>query len=127
MLKFSKSAPYIPDPVRSRPNITEEDKEKVALLEARDNPSTWVRTKNGQGEIFRLPLISKLVLLAIIKFGTRDPHGMAAEMEGAPTVVATGGLAQTIADVGNEIDIVDPLLTLKGLRAVYEKNKGPRT
>jgi hypothetical protein len=30
MLKFAKSAPYIPDPVRSRPLITPEQKEKAA-------------------------------------------------------------------------------------------------
>ena len=30
MLKFAKSAPYIPDPARSRPFITEQDKERAA-------------------------------------------------------------------------------------------------
>ncbi len=49
---------------------------------------------------------------------------MSEEMEGSPKVVATGGLAGTIADVGKRINVVDPVLTLKGLRAVYEKNKG---
>ncbi len=40
-----------------------------------------------------------------------------------PTVVATGGLARVIADVGSGIDVVDSTLTLKGLRAVYRKNR----
>ena len=40
-----------------------------------------------------------------------------------PAVVATGGLAGTIAKTARRIDHVDPLLTLKGLRAVYAKNE----
>jgi type III pantothenate kinase len=44
------------------------------------------------------------------------------EMEGSPRVIATGGLANTIAKVGTTIDLVDSLLTLKGLRAIYRKN-----
>jgi len=47
---------------------------------------------------------------------------MAEEMKSAPKVVATGGLSKVIASVSHRINIVDPLLTLKGLRAVYEKN-----
>jgi len=30
MLKFSKSAPYIPDPVRARPEISDEDRARAA-------------------------------------------------------------------------------------------------
>ena len=47
---------------------------------------------------------------------------MAGEMEGTPTVVATGGLAELIAHLARRIDHVDPLLTLSGLRAVFAKN-----
>ncbi len=47
---------------------------------------------------------------------------MAREMDAEPTVVATGGLAKVIAEVAETIDVVDPLLTLKGLKAVYKKN-----
>jgi len=47
---------------------------------------------------------------------------MAREMGGQPRVIATGGLATTIADVATTIDTVDPLLTLKGLKAIYRKN-----
>ncbi|MBI2425178.1 MAG: type III pantothenate kinase [Candidatus Hydrogenedentes bacterium] len=49
---------------------------------------------------------------------------MAAEMEGNPKVIATGGLASVIAKVGKSIDVVDPELTLKGLKAIYERNEG---
>lgn len=44
------------------------------------------------------------------------------EMGGKPTVVATGGLASLIGDVGKSIDVIDPLLTLSGLKAVYRRN-----
>ncbi len=49
---------------------------------------------------------------------------MRAEMDGDPVVVATGGLARVIAPISAEITHVDPWLTLKGLRVVYEKNVG---
>ncbi len=49
---------------------------------------------------------------------------MRAEMGGKATAIATGGLAKTIAGVSKEIEVVDPLLTLKGLRAVFVKNNG---
>ncbi len=39
------------------------------------------------------------------------------------TVIATGGLATLISSGSNTIDIVDPMLTLKGLLILYEKNK----
>lgn len=38
-------------------------------------------------------------------------------------VVATGGLGRTIADETESIDIYDSVLTLEGLRIVYEKNR----
>ena len=38
-------------------------------------------------------------------------------------VVATGGLGRLISDEVSEIDVYDPLLTLKGLRIIYEKNR----
>lgn len=38
------------------------------------------------------------------------------------TVIATGGLAPLIAKESKEIDIVDPLLTLKGLQLIYKQN-----
>lgn len=38
-------------------------------------------------------------------------------------VIATGGLAETIARETDCIDVVDPWLTLHGLRLVYEQNR----
>jgi type III pantothenate kinase len=48
---------------------------------------------------------------------------MATEMGGNVKVIATGGLAQIIAAYSDTIDQVNPLLTLEGLRLVYERNK----
>lgn len=48
---------------------------------------------------------------------------MSEEMRAHPTVIATGGMAPLIAEIAKRIDKVDPLLTLKGLRAVYMKNE----
>lgn len=39
-----------------------------------------------------------------------------------PKVIATGGLAKLIAREAKIIDVVDPLLTLKGLQLIYKKN-----
>lgn len=39
-----------------------------------------------------------------------------------PVVVATGGLAHLVASESRTIDLVDPHLTLEGIRRVYEKN-----
>jgi len=38
-------------------------------------------------------------------------------------VIATGGLAELLKDDSKTIDRVDPLLTLEGLRIIYEKNQ----
>lgn len=38
-------------------------------------------------------------------------------------VVATGGLAQTIAAESETVDVVDRMLTLDGLKIIYDKNK----
>lgn len=48
---------------------------------------------------------------------------MKAEMKQKPTVVATGGLAELICGETRTIDKVDPLLTLKGLKLIYERNR----
>lgn len=43
--------------------------------------------------------------------------------EGEVTVLATGGLAEVMQKDSETIQIVDPLLTLYGLRLIYEKNQ----
>ena len=40
------------------------------------------------------------------------------------TVVATGGMAQMMADESKAIDHVDGILTLKGLHLIYKRNRG---
>lgn len=44
------------------------------------------------------------------------------EMGGSPKVIATGGLARLMEHAAH-IDVVDPTLTLDGLRIIYERNK----
>ena len=43
--------------------------------------------------------------------------------EEEPLVVATGGMASMIKEESKQIDVIDPYLTLKGLKTIYEKNK----
>lgn len=47
---------------------------------------------------------------------------MKAELGGNPKVIATGGLAATIASETKMIDIIDNRLTLQGLYRIYQKN-----
>jgi type III pantothenate kinase len=47
---------------------------------------------------------------------------LAQSYEGAPTVIATGGLAPLIIGVAETIDEHEPDLTLIGLRLIHERN-----
>ena len=47
---------------------------------------------------------------------------LSAEFTETPQVIATGGMAELISAYTESIQIVDPLLTLKGLHLLYEKN-----
>ena len=62
-------------------NAVVEDVEKAALMDSRPQDRHWARADHGKGEVFRLTLFSKLVLLTLIKFATRDPNGMGIQME----------------------------------------------
>ncbi|MDP4146466.1 MAG: type III pantothenate kinase [Bacillota bacterium] len=42
--------------------------------------------------------------------------------EEEPLVVATGGLAKLISEECSNVDVINPFLTLEGLRIIYEKN-----
>ncbi len=48
---------------------------------------------------------------------------MKKELPEQPTVIATGGLAASIATATRCIDRVEPFLTLNGLRILYERNR----
>jgi type III pantothenate kinase len=48
---------------------------------------------------------------------------MHAEMGGACPVIATGGLAEVIAGETDAITLVEPYLTLEGIRLIYEMNQ----
>ncbi len=46
-----------------------------------------------------------------------------AEMGGEVKVIATGGLSSTISQAAETVDLVDSMLTLDGLKILYELNK----
>ncbi len=48
---------------------------------------------------------------------------MRRELDMSARVVATGGLAVVIAPATTTIDVVEPMLTLEGLRIIYERNR----
>ena len=47
---------------------------------------------------------------------------IAAELDGDPVVVATGGLAPSVLEACRTVAQHDPWLTLKGLRIIWERN-----
>jgi type III pantothenate kinase len=50
---------------------------------------------------------------------------MKRELRLDPLVIATGGLACTIASESSKVHIIDENLTLEGLRIIYERNLAP--
>ncbi len=44
------------------------------------------------------------------------------ELGGSARIVATGGLAPTVIEHCRTVDLVEPLLTINGLRLIYERN-----
>ena len=51
---------------------------------------------------------------------------MKREIEGVKRVIATGGLAALFQGESEYIDEVDPELTLKGLKMIWDRNAGAR-
>ncbi len=47
---------------------------------------------------------------------------MCREFDKSPRVIATGGLARLIANESETLEIVNPMLTLEGLRIIYQRN-----
>ena len=64
------------------------------------------------GYIGQVDYIVEKMKKELIQLGEQDPF-----------VIATGGLAKLISEESKFIDKIDPILTLKGLRIIYEKNK----
>ncbi len=58
-----------------------EDKAKKELIASREELPNYVRTANGEGEIYYTTLITKLLTLVTNKLATLDPYGMGIEME----------------------------------------------
>jgi type III pantothenate kinase len=52
---------------------------------------------------------------------------MAAELGAQPRVIATGGLARTISGDSRFVAQIDDMLTLDGLRILFERNRSART
>ena len=50
-------------------------------------------------------------------------RGCASELGDGSRVIATGGMAATIAPLCETIDEVDPYLTLTGLRLIWARNR----
>jgi type III pantothenate kinase len=54
-------------------------------------------------------------------------HEMRTPDAQAPKIIATGGLARLIADDSKFIETIDDMLTLDGLRLIYERNRLVKT
>ena len=48
---------------------------------------------------------------------------MILEFPKKPKVIATGGLAELISAESETVDLVNPLLTLEGLRTIHARNR----
>jgi hypothetical protein len=55
--------------------------EKAELIKSRKTSPNVLRTKNGQGEIYKTSLASKFVTMIAVKAATLDPAGIGIEME----------------------------------------------
>ena len=58
-----------------------EDKARHRMLESRTRQPYAVRTRHGEGDVYRTSLCAKLVVLALNKAAVLDPSGVGIEME----------------------------------------------
>jgi hypothetical protein len=58
------------------------DAEKLARIRARGERPYTVRTRHGEGELYRTSLLAKLLTLVVNRLATLDPLGIGIEMEG---------------------------------------------
>ena len=75
-------------------------------------------TSPGLGQMAWPDVGSPILLLPV---GSCEQHGPHLPLH-TDTVIATGGLAAVIAPETDILDVVDPDLTLHGLRYLYELN-----
>lgn len=54
---------------------------------------------------------------------TKGPEPASGEALSPPKIIATGGLARLIVDDSRFIKVIDDMLTLDGLRLIYERNR----
>jgi type III pantothenate kinase len=54
---------------------------------------------------------------------TRGLDPVPGEAPSPPKIIATGGLARLIVDDSRFIKVIDDMLTLDGLRLIYERNR----
>ncbi|MFH1478306.1 MAG: hypothetical protein ABIG92_00840 [Candidatus Omnitrophota bacterium] len=57
------------------------DRKKADSIEKRNISPFTVRTKHGEGEIYKTTLLSKMLCLTVNKISSLDPHGIGMEME----------------------------------------------
>ena len=61
--------------------MVREDAEARALLSRRPGEEPWARHHHGEGEVFRLPLGAKLLLLTLVMAANLDPEGRGVMMD----------------------------------------------
>ena len=65
-------------------------------------------------------------ILERILHETKGPEPASGEAPSPPKIIATGGLARLIVDDSRFVKIIDDMLTLDGLRLIYERNRAAK-